>query len=137
MKGLGKAAFSVFALIGVCTAIAATPGLAQGDTLAMLSSLDKGEWVVRERGTDRQRRICVRTGHELIQIRHRQGRCNRFVVEDGASQVTVQYACSGNGYGRTNIRRETASLVQIESQGFSGQLPFEVTAEARRVGNCR
>jgi len=112
------------------------PVVAQDSGLAMLDGLTKGAWTVRLRGESTPRRICVRTGRELIQIRHRQNGCNRFVVEDGASEVTVQYACAGDGYGRTNIRRETAGLVQIESQGIAGGLPFELTAEARRVGNC-
>lgn len=109
---------------------------AQDSSLAMLDGLTKGAWEVRSRGGGETRRICLKTGRELIQLRHRGAPCNRFVVEDGAKEVTVQYACAGNGYGRTSIRRETATLVQIESQGIAGKLPFEVSAEARRVGSC-
>ena len=58
------------------------------------------------------------------------------MIEDGANAVTVQYTCQGSGYGRTQIKRETSRLVQIESQGIAGGLPFEFTAEARRVGDC-
>jgi hypothetical protein len=50
--------------------------------------------------------------------------------------VVVQYTCRGKGYGRTHIRRETGRLVQIDSQGIAGGLPFEFSAEARRVGDC-
>ena len=57
-------------------------------------------------------------------------------VEDGAARLTVQYTCPGNGYGRTSIRRETDSLVQLESQGIHQGMPFEMTAEARRTGDC-
>jgi hypothetical protein len=63
--------------------------------------------------------------------------CSRYVVEDGADKVTVQYTCRGNGYGRTSIRRETAGLLQIESQGVAGGLPFQFKAEARRIGACK
>ena len=59
-----------------------------------------------------------------------------LIIDDSASDVTVQYTCRGNGYGRTHIRKETASLVQIESQGISGGKPFQFTAEARRTGGC-
>jgi len=62
--------------------------------------------------------------------------CDRLVVEDGPSEVTVQYTCRGQGYGRTSIRRETSRLVQIQSQGIRNGLPFEFSAEARRVGDC-
>lgn len=116
-------------------AVFAVPAIAQA-SLEMLSKLDRGAWEVRFRDGADARRICLRTGQELIQLRHRSGDCNRFVVEDGAKEVTVQYTCRGNGYGRTNVRHETNSLVQIESQGIEGGAPFQFTAEARRVGGC-
>ncbi len=122
------------------SAIAATafalPALAQGDALAMLSSLAKGEWTVKFRDGTPDRKICVRSGRELIQIRHTDSDCNRFVVEDGAARVTVQYTCPGNGYGRTFLRRESSSLVQIETQGIASGQPFQHAGEARRTGSC-
>ncbi len=122
--------------LGLFAVVGAMPLAAQSDGLAMLSGLAKGEWTVKPRDGSPSRRICVRSGRELIQLRHTQNDCSRFVVEDGASEVSVQYTCPGDGYGRTNIRRETASLVQVESQGIVGGLPFQVTAEARRTGTC-
>ena len=112
------------------------PALAQADGLAMLGNLAKGEWTIKFRDGTPDRKICVRSGREFIQIRHSQAGCNRFVVEDGAQRVTVQYTCPGNGYGRTFIRRETGSLVQIESQGIADGLPFQFAGEARRTGSC-
>lgn len=112
------------------------PLAAQSDALSMLTGLTKGEWTVTSRDGRQIRKICVRSGPELIQVRHSQPNCSRFVVEDGSAEVSVQYTCPGNGYGRTSIRRETSSLVQIESRGIADGLPFEVTAEARRTGTC-
>ncbi|QUL37481.1 hypothetical protein [Erythrobacter sp. JK5] len=112
------------------------PALAQSGSLAMLGNLAKGEWTIKYRDGSPDRRICVRSGLEFIQLRHSEPNCSRFVVEDGASKVTVQYTCQGNGYGRTNIRRETGSLVQIQSQGIASGLPFQLDAEARRTGSC-
>jgi hypothetical protein len=112
------------------------PVLAQGNGLAMLGSLAKGEWTIRQRGTAPDRKICVKSGAELIQLMHRENGCSQFVVEDGAARVTVQYTCPGNGYGRTSIRRETPGLVQLESQGIEKRTPFQLTAEARRTGTC-
>lgn len=114
----------------------AAPLLAQGNGLAMLGTLTKGEWTIKHRDGTPDRKICVRSGQELIQLRHREAGCNKFVVEDGATKVTVQYTCPGNGYGRTSIRRETATLVQLESQGIQGGLPFQFLVEARRTGSC-
>lgn len=114
----------------------AVPSQAQAPSLAMLDSLDRGEWEVRFRTGGNSQRICLRDGRELIQIKHSDAGCNRSVVEDGSSAVTVQYSCRGNGYGRTNIRKETGRLVQLQGQGIEGGLPFQFTAEARRVGTC-
>lgn len=139
MKRLSISFPRAFALGGLAAGAAlwlAAPGLAQGNGLAMLGTLAKGEWTIKHRGGVPDRKICVRSGAELIQIMHREAGCNRFVVEDGAARVTVQYTCPGNGYGRTSIRRETASLVQLESQGIHNGTPFQFIAEARRTGTC-
>lgn len=131
-----------FRLIGLGGVVAATlvgfglPALAQGNGLAMLGTLAKGEWTIKYRDGSADRKICVRTGQELIQLRHRDTGCNQFVVEDGTAKVTVQYTCPGNGYGRTSIRRETPALVQLESQGIHDGMPFQLLAEARRSGTC-
>ncbi|MBD2843400.1 hypothetical protein IB285_14155 [Erythrobacter sp. KMU-140] len=114
----------------------AVPVLAQSDGLSMLGKLTKGEWTVKPRDGAPERKICVRTGQELIQLQHSERGCSRFVVEDAPFKVTVQYTCPGNGYGRTYIRRETETLVQIESQGISNGLPFQLAGEARRTGTC-
>jgi hypothetical protein len=112
------------------------PAAAQAPQLAMLGSLDKGAWDIRYRDGATGRRVCVQSGLELIQLKHAAGGCSRFVIDDGPNAVTVQYTCRGDGYGRTHIRRESSSLVQIESQGIVGGMPFDVSAEARRTGTC-
>lgn len=117
-------------------ALAAAPLEAQAPELAMLDSLAKGAWNLRIRDDGTQQKICVRDGREFIQLRHRQQGCSRFVVQDGANEVVVSYTCRGNGYGRTSIRREGDSLVQIRSQGIQGGTPFSFTAEARHSGSC-
>lgn len=128
---------TLVAAAGAFAGLAVMPAVAQAPSLAMLDGLDRGEWELKFRNGDDNRRICVRSGRELIQIRHTEPGCSRFVVEDGSSEVTVQYTCRGNGYGRTSLRRETNRLVQLESQGIADGLPFQFVAEARRVGACR
>lgn len=124
------------ALVAVPALGLAAPSLAQA-SLAMLDSLESGAWELRFRDGSPARKLCVRDGREFIQLRHKDGGCNRFVVEDGRNEVTVQYTCPGNGYGRTNIRKEGAALVQIDSQGISDGRPFQFSAEARRTGACK
>tara|TARA_A100001391_G_scaffold101953_2_gene67788 strand:- start:5535 stop:5903 length:369 start_codon:yes stop_codon:yes gene_type:complete len=112
------------------------PAAAQAPELAMFNTLEKGAWTARVRPDGPTLRLCVRTGREFIQLRHRQLNCDRFVVEDQANEVTVQYTCRGHGYGRTSIRREDARLVQLRSQGTEDGKPFSIEAEARYTGAC-
>ena len=133
MNGNGKLRLAVLAL---GTALAAAPLAAQVAELAMLDTLAPGMWEVRLRSENSRRNICVRDGREFIQLQHRQPGCTRFVVQDGAQEVVVQYTCRGDGYGRTTIRREGSGLVQLSSQGSQGGLPFSIEGEARRTGPC-
>jgi hypothetical protein len=102
----------------------------------MLDSLAKGSWNLHIRDNDTERTICLRDGRELIQLQHQDRGCSRFVVNDSANAVTVQYTCRGNGYGRTTIRREGDKLVQIQTQGIHNGTPFSYSAEGRHAGSC-
>lgn len=124
------------AVAGGLALIAPPQAAAQSQGLAMLGRLTKGEWLVKHRDGSPDRRICVRSGQELIQLRHNDRGCSQFVIEDAEAKVAVQYTCPNNGFGRTSIRKETAGLVQLESQGIEGGLPFQFTAEARHIGRC-
>lgn len=114
----------------------AIPGQAQAPELRMLDSLTKGGWTLRIRDDGTQRPLCVRDGREFLQLQHRDSGCSRFVVNDGAESVTVQYTCRGNGYGRTTVRRESNGLVQIQTQGIHDGTPFSYAAEGRHSGSC-
>jgi hypothetical protein len=114
----------------------AAPIGAQVTELAMLDTLQPGAWEIRLRSDGTRRNVCIRNGRDLIQLQHRQAGCTRFVVQDEAQEVTVQYTCRGDGYGRTTIRKEGGSLVQLRSQGSQGGVPFTMLGEARRTGSC-
>lgn len=122
--------------LGLAALVIAIPLAGQAAELDMLDSLTKGAWSLRDRDDGSEQRICVRDGRELIQIRHKQLGCSRFVVRDDANEVVVQYTCRGNGYGRTSIRREGSGLVQVESQGIIDGAPFSISGEARHSGAC-
>jgi len=125
------------AFVAAAAGAVAVPALGQHQSLAMLDRLESGRWELRTRdarGAPEQ--ICLRDGRRLIQLRHPTGTCDRLVVSDDPAEVVVQYTCRGRGFGRTHIRRETGRLVQIESQGIADGLPFDVVAEARRIGDC-
>lgn len=122
-------------IAGLAAALA-VPAMGQKPALAMLDRLDRGDWELRYRDGGGRTHICLGDPENFIQLRHQGEKCRRVVVQDSDSEITVQYTCPGRGYGRTNIRRETGSLVQIDSQGISGGLPFAFAAEARRTGAC-
>ncbi|MFM5915924.1 MAG: DUF3617 domain-containing protein [Novosphingobium sp.] len=113
----------------------AAPAFGGGPSLAMLDQLDAGKWELHARDGQPQQ-VCIASGRRLIQLRHPEAQCNTFVIEDSPSQVVVQYTCPGRGYGRTEIRRETNRLIQLQSQGVVDGYPFEVSGEARRIGSC-
>ena len=109
---------------------------AQGVQLAMLDRLTPGLWEIRMRDGGPSEQLCLDDGRRLIQLRHPNLACRQFVVDDDPSAVTVHYTCPGQGTGRTHLRFETSRLVQIESAGVASRLPFDIVAEARRVGDC-
>ena len=124
------------AAVAAALAAFAAPVLGQRPALAMLGQLDAGRWELRNRDGGPVERICLPDARRLIQLRHPSEACDRLVVDDAASEITVQYTCRGRGYGRTHIRRENSRLVQIDTQGIADGLPFAFAAEARRVGDC-
>lgn len=123
------------AATGLCLHGAA--GNAQAPGLAMLDRIESGRWELRHRGqAGGTELLCIGNGRRLIQLRHPNVTCESYVVEDGPTDVTVQYTCRGRGFGRTHIRRETSRLIQLESQGIAEGFPFDFSAEGRRVGDC-
>ncbi|TCM16948.1 hypothetical protein EDF56_10660 [Novosphingobium sp. PhB165] len=133
LKRVAKAGLIGLACIGL--AAVSLPAAAQKKPLAMLDQLERGTWEFRGL-RDGARKLCVRNGRDLIQLRHPGEDCHTVVVDDRANEVTVQYTCTGRGFGRTHVRRETNALVQIDSQGIANGQPFAFVTEARRVGDC-
>ncbi|MCJ2184858.1 hypothetical protein MTR62_19500 [Novosphingobium sp. 1949] len=130
-------------ILGLCAlglsefGLGAIPAVGREATLAMLSELEPGHWALRPRGSARdEERVCIGSGRDFVQLRHPGIACRQVVVADRPSEVTVQYTCPGQGYGRTTIRRETDGLIQIDTQGIHGGLPFAFSAEGRRLGPC-
>ena len=123
--------------LAVGAAAIAVPAFGQRPALAMLDQLEAGRWELHVRGPGgATERLCLRDARRLIQLRHPANNCERLIIDDKPTDVTVQYTCRGSGYGRTHIRKETSRLLQIETQGIANGLPFSFTAEARRIGDC-
>lgn len=133
--GLRYAFLPALMLTGFAT-VAGETATAQRTVLQMLEQLQDGRWELRTRERGGVQRLCVGDRRRLVQLRHPDLACERLIVEDTPNSVTVQYTCRGHGYGRTHIRRETGQLIQVESQGVADGLPFDFTAEGRRIGDC-
>lgn len=127
---------SIVSFAAPLACLAGGAALAQGLQLAVLDKLEPGLWELRMRGDGRSERVCASDIRRLIQLRHPQATCRQFVVEDEPSAATVHYTCTGQGSGRTRLRVESSRLIQLESSGVAGKLPFDIAAEARRIGSC-
>ena len=128
-----------FASLGMMTALFALPvvvPVTAQTQKATLAALSPGQWSIRTRGGTELRRLCVKSGRELVRIRHVQARCTSRVLRDDGKSVTVRYSCPGSGHGESTITRETDRLVQIRSQGIDDGSPFDLNLEARRIGTC-
>ncbi|MEO0063008.1 MAG: hypothetical protein RLZZ08_1568 [Pseudomonadota bacterium] len=124
------------AVLALAVGAPAVPAIAAGPEMTMLDTIAKGGWNLRIRDDGRDQKICLKDGRELIQLQHKQPGCSRFVVTDAADQVVVQYTCRGDGYGRTSIRKESKTLLQVQTQGIQDGKPFSYSAEARFTGAC-
>ncbi len=128
----------LWSVIGLGIACPAAAVLAQATGFDALTTLEHGEWELKERGTtELPRRLCIGDASQLLQPKHLGRACKRFVLENNPNNVAVTYDCAQAGQGRTALRVETARLVQIDSQGVSGGSPFALTLEGRRVGACK
>ena len=135
MKGLKLikiVSLTVATLSGFAVAAPAqTPGM------AVLDGLMAGEWTLKERGSDGPgQKVCLGNPELLLQIRHSNMSCTRYVIENGPKKLRVSYKCGGAGHGVTEIKQETSSLVQIFSQGIRNNAPFSFSVEGRRTGSC-
>ena len=111
-------------------------GLAVSDIPALLK-IERGRWEVVRSGADKApRSLCLGDPMLLTQIEHGAGACTRELVESVAEGGTVQYRCTGRGFGHTRLRIETPRWVRLDTQGIVDGRPFAWRGEARRVGRC-
>ena len=113
------------------------PAAAQAPGLGVLDGIAPGQWKIANRDGAAKRLVCLKSGRDIVLLRHRGQDCRRIAIQNAPNAVTVQFSCRGRGYGRIAIRRETPALIQIEGQGISDGVPYEFKSEGRRVGACR
>ena len=137
MARLNGALCRALIVLGAAASLTA-PALTQG-RLSALAGLEPGLWQLRDLDDDRSApaSICVADPAVLMQVQHRNSPCSRLVIANDSAGATVHYTCPANGFGRTTLRVETPRLVQIDTQGISGNAPFAYRLEARRTGACQ
>lgn len=111
---------------------------ADAPPLKALAQLQPGRWTLTSHDGDfTSRSICIGDARALIQVRQPGPACSRFVIADDPARAVVHYTCPGSGHGRTTIRVETPRLAQVETQGIADNSPFDLSIEARRMGDCQ
>ncbi len=137
MKISPKKSLYFGALLVACSGAAVAVYAQAGN---MLSTLPKGMWQLRAIGGGpskaAQSQICVGDPLRLVQIQHGAANCTHRVLKEQSDRVTISYSCTGQGQGVTTIRRETAKLIQIESQGIRNGAPFNFVIEGRLGASC-
>jgi hypothetical protein len=136
-KSIFAALLTAGALAGADIGVGTAAPAAANVPVRALAAIQHGQWEIRSRDNpDANRSLCMSDAKILLQLRHPNNVCTRFVISDGPREATVQYSCAASGNGRTTLRVETPRLVQIDTQGIADQSPFAFSAEARRVGEC-
>lgn len=124
--------FLVLPLIGLLATAAEAP------SLVALGRLEPGRWALSSADGDfTKRQLCIGDPRQLLQIRQPAAACSRFVIANDTEVTTIHYTCPGSGHGRTTIRVETPRLAQVQTQGIAENAPFDLTVEARRIGECQ
>ena len=131
-------AFLFYAFPGALLLSLAAAGVAKPDgDMALLDSLDRGMWQLRQTGGNiPTSKICLGKSESLLQIQHSGVACDQYVVRSSANSLTVSYTCPGHGQGMTVIRKETNRIIHIQSQGIENNAPFSFAVEGRRTGPC-
>ena len=128
IKALSIAAAGTAAILTVGAAAQRPAGLAPASG---------GLWEVRRGpGAKAPARMCVADPAVLAQFEHRGKPCTRIVISDSPPSTVIHYTCPAGGFGRSKMTLITPRSIRIETQGISGDLPFNYVIQARRVGEC-
>jgi len=115
----------------------AVPALGAAQRPAALAVTSGGLWeMTGVPGAKAPVRMCVADTAALAQYEHRGQICTRLVISDTPTAAVIHYTCPGGGFGRSKLTVVTPRSLRIETQGISGNLPFNYVLQARRVGEC-
>jgi hypothetical protein len=102
-----------------------------------LAQTSPGIWEVSGLpGSKTPARECFGDVASLAQFEHRRQSCSQRIISDSPGSTVVEYSCGGAGFGHSKVDVITPRSLHIETQGVSGNVPFNYNLEARRVGDC-
>lgn len=112
---------------------AAAPG---GSTVA-LQGVAPGLWEFSHDATGQgARRGCLKDMQLFATYAHAGDRCVRTILSDRPRELVMSLDCGPGDFGRSTVTVTTPRSLKLETQGFHRGEPFNLTAYARRVGEC-
>lgn len=133
MDKIIAACFGTALLLSPLTAVAGQPG---GPDFTpgfyRVTPVDRNS-----RASEKPQMLCAADAQALLRLGHGNASgCHDRFVQPGQDRTTVTYSCAADGWGRSELRRETPELYQLDTQGIAHRQPFAFRAEARRIGSC-
>jgi hypothetical protein len=130
--------FVRFAILSAIASVSVAAALPQLQQIKAMMTVQPGLWTIHalDRGETDVPAVCVADPTRLLQFRHPNQTCSRFVIADTARVATIQYTCPGAGWGRTSVRIISPGQLRLDTQGIADNAPFALAAEARRIGEC-
>jgi hypothetical protein len=128
-----------FAFLSAVATVGVAAALPQLKPINAMAAVQPGLWSIHalDRGESDIPAICVSDTTRLLQFRHPNQTCSRFVIADTPHVATIQYSCPGAGWGRTSVRIISPGQLRLDTQGIADNAPFALAAEAKRIGDCR
>ena len=102
----------------------------------ILGFLSDGQWALKPVGRSgaAARSLCLgAAAAPLAQIEHAGQSCRISTQEFGPREVAFSYDCGSGNNGYTRVRAETNKLVQVDTQGIKGNMPFHNRYEGRWI----
>lgn len=117
------------------TFVLAMPAVA-APSLRALSNWQPGQWQSKGSGGQAPVSMCLQSPDLLLLAGRANASCRFSTIEDATNAAVVTYQCSEGRQGRTELRRDTAELYTINTQGLEGGRPFAGRTEWKRLGSC-
>ena len=133
----GRSVKVVSRMLATATAVGAVLVLGAAQHPGTLAPTSGGLWEVSGApGSKAPARLCVADPAVLAQFEHRGRQCTRVVVSDSPPSMVIRYTCVAGGFGQSKMTLITPRSIRIETQGISGDLPFNYVIQARHIADC-